>query len=130
MVRSERNTLVVDDRQLSVLASHVFVENDQRLLGRRVFFDEFGNRFSECNAKREYLETARVGHRGAFPIHKLREAARGFHRTFSRLKIQVVGVSEDHLRAELLKGVRKDAFYIRLRSDRNEGGRLDVPVRG
>ena len=48
----------------------------------------------------------------------------------ARPEVQVVGVAEHHLRADLLELERRHRLHGRLGADRHEGGRREVAVRG
>lgn len=84
----------------------------------------------EPNAERHYLEATRVGERRAVPVHELAEAAGLIDDVAARLKKQVVRVRKDRLATKLADGLGEEGLDSCFGPDRNEGGGLDVAVRG
>lgn len=83
----------------------------------------------EPHAEGHDLEPARVGERWTRPIHECREPSRSVDDVASGLKEQMVGVSEECLGAESGHRFGENSLDRRLRPDRDEGGRVNVPVR-
>ena len=79
--------------------------------------------------EREHLEAARVREDRAVPRHEAVQSAQLAHEIVARAQVQVVGVREDHLRAEgtQLGGIER--LHGRERPHRHERRRLDRAVR-
>ena len=61
----------------------------------------FGEHLLKTSAEAHDLEAARVGVRGAIPVHEYAEPTCLINEVVARLEIQVVGIREDRLRAQL-----------------------------
>ena len=77
----------------------------------------------------EHLEPAGVGEDRPVPAHEPVQAAVRGDDVRARAEVQVVGVAEDDLRAELPQLARLHRLDGRLGADRHEAGRLDHAVR-
>ncbi len=80
--------------------------------------------------EREDLEAAGVGDQRPLPAHEAVQATGRGDPLRPRRDEEVVGVAEDHLVAELGHLVRFEPTHRSLCRQRDEGRRLDRPVRG
>ena len=80
-------------------------------------------------AQREDLEAAGVGEDRRVPAHEPVQPAEVADQLVARPEVQVVGVAEQDLRAEVAHLVRVQRLHGPLRPDGHEDGRLDLPVR-
>ena len=79
--------------------------------------------------ERKDLKAAAVGQNGAFPVHKLPYAAETFYHFVARTKVEVVGVAQRYLTADLLQVERVEtAFYGGRGGDVLKGGRFHRAV--
>ncbi len=78
----------------------------------------------------EDLEAARVGEDGAVPVHERVQTAGVAHDVGTGAQVEVVGVGEQHLRADVVQLRRGDALDGRAGADRHEDRRLDGTVGG
>ena len=83
----------------------------------------------EPRAEAHHLEPTRVRERGPVPVHERAEPARRVQDLRPRLQVQVVGVGQQGLRAELLHGFGQHGFDRGFGPDGDERGRLDLAVR-
>lgn len=79
-----------------------------------------------CQA--ENLITPTIGEDWLVPAHELVEAAAPSNQLIARPKHQVIGVSKDDARADLVQVTRRQRFNRALRPDRHEDGRFDFAV--
>ena len=89
--------------------------------------DAFGGDFIE-RAQGENLVAAGIGEDGTVPGGEAMETAELADDFGAGAEIEVVGIPEDDLRAELGELIRVDGFYGALRADGHEDGRLDFAV--
>ena len=78
--------------------------------------------------KREDLETAAVGEHGMVPMHEAVDASSLANDVDTRPQIQMVSVSEDDLRVQILELGIGDALDGCLRAHGHEDGGLDVTM--
>ena len=78
----------------------------------------------------EHLKSAAVGEDGLVPVHETVQAAQIFNDLMAGTKVQVIGVSEDDLRAAIHEIFRRQCFDRRLRSHRHERRSFYGSVRG
>ena len=81
-------------------------------------------------AQAEDLETAGVGEQGPVPAHELVQPAQLAHQLVPRPKVQVIGISQNDLRAQVFQDVLRDRFDSSGRADRHECRRFHAAVRG
>src|SRR5690625_3215484 len=74
------------------------------------------------------LKTAAIGQYRFLPAHKRMQATEFSNQIFARSKMQMVGISENDLSAEVVELSRGHAFHRSLGSDRHENRCLDLPV--
>ena len=117
----ERDPVVVDVREAVLALGDHLVRADRLRVHRQDLL--------EADAEGEDLEAAAVGDGRAVPAHERREPARLVDDVGARLQVQVVGVGQDHLAAELAHGLRQHRLDGGLGPDRREGRRADVAVR-
>ena len=86
------------------------------------------SRMSARALEAEDLEASGVGEDRPVPLHEPVEAAVRGDDLGARAEVQVIGVAEDDLRAELPQLARLDGLDRRLGADGHEAGRLDHPV--
>ena len=120
-VAPERDTLVVDDGQ-PVLAWR------DDVVGRDAG-GVHGERLLEAGAQAQHLEPAGVGERRPGPVHEAAETTGLLDDVGARLQVQVVGVRQQGLGAELTHRLREHRLDGGLRPDRDESGSADVTVR-
>ena len=75
------------------------------------------------------LESAAVGQDGAGPVHEPVQAAELGDQSMSRPQIEMVGVAEDDLRAQVADLLRRQRLDGALGAHRHEGRRRDLAVR-
>ena len=80
--------------------------------------------------ERKDLEAAAVREDGAVPVHEFVQPPCAGDELIAGAHIQVIGVGEDDLRADLLEIARQHALDGRLRTDGHIDGRQDIAVRG
>ena len=80
--------------------------------------------------EREDLESAGIGEDRLIPAHKFVQPARLLDQLLAGADVQVIGVGEDDLRADLVQFARGRPLDGRLRAHRHEDRSLDVAVRG
>jgi hypothetical protein len=79
--------------------------------------------------KAEHLEPAAVGQNRPLPAHKTMQPAQPRDTLVAWAQVQVVGVAQNNLEAELLQFLLAERFDRRLRADGHKHGRLHNPVR-
>ncbi len=79
--------------------------------------------------QRKNLETARVRQDGFVPVHKAVQTAHFRHQFIPRPQKEVIGIREDHLRAQFFHLGRGQGFYGCLGADRRENGCAERAVR-
>ena len=79
--------------------------------------------------EREDLESARVGEDRSVPCHEPMQPSQPRDSLGRRPEVEVVRVSEDHLRAGCMKVPRRQCLHGPLGADGHELGRVDPPVR-
>ena len=79
--------------------------------------------------QREHLKSAAVGQYRAIPVHEAVQPARLGDQILAGAQVQMIGVGEDNLRADLLQFVGRHGFDRGLRAHRHEDGRFDHAVR-
>ena len=80
--------------------------------------------------EREDLESAGIGEDRLIPAHKFVQPARLLDQFLAGADVQVIGVGEDDLRADLVQFARGRPLDGRLRAHRHKDRGLDVAVRG
>lgn len=87
-----------------------------------IFFDlaEFG--------KTEDLITAAIGQDRLVPIYELMKSAASTNNLSTGPQVEMVDVSENNLRANLIQFALLDRFDRSLRPHRHEDGRLNIPM--
>jgi hypothetical protein len=90
----------------------------------------FHEHLAEARAQRHDLEPAAVGERRPGPVHERPEAARLGDDVRPGLQVQVVGVGQHRLGAQLTHGLGQHGFHGGLGADRDERRGVDVAVRG
>src|SRR5260370_20160843 len=76
------------------------------------------------------METSGVGNDGSLPAHELMQPAQATNHLMSRPEVEMIGVAENELRAQLFQNVLRHGFYCARGAARHEGGGLDLAVRG
>ena len=89
--------------------------------------DAFVGEFAQAG-EGEDLESAGVGEQGAGPGDEAMESAEGADAFMAGAEIEVIGVAEDDLRAEVFEGLLRDGFDGALSSDGHEDGGFDGAV--
>ena len=79
--------------------------------------------------EREDLESARVGEDRSVPCHEPMQPSQPRDSLGRRPEVEVVRVSEDHLRAGRMEVPRRQCLHGPLGADGHELGRVDPPVR-
>jgi hypothetical protein len=120
-VAAEGDAVVVDVGETVLVGG-----DDVGGLGRGVH----RQRLAEPGAEAHDLEAAGVGEGRAGPAHEPAEPAGLLHDVVAGLEVQVVGVGEQGLRAELGHRLRQHRLDGGLGADGDEGGRADRAVRG
>ena len=87
-----------------------------------------GQHLLEAHAQREHLEATAVRDGRAVPAHEGGEPARVVDNVGTGLQVQVIGVCEDHLCAEVTHGLRHHRLDRGFGAHGCEGGRLDIAV--
>ncbi len=121
-MRNERDAVVVDMRQpLFTLGDDV------------VGLDAVGvhrEHLAEPGTQRQHLEAAAVGERRARPVHEGTQATRLVDDVRAGLQVEVVGVGQHSLGAQLTHRLRQHRLDRGLGADRDERrGGVDVAVR-
>ena len=80
-------------------------------------------------AQADHLVAARVGQDRPVPGHELVQAAEPFDALVARAQVEVVGVAQDDLGADLVQVVGIERLDRGVGADRHEHRRLDVAVR-
>ena len=78
--------------------------------------------------ERENLEPAAVREDGFLPPDELMHASRFFDNFFSRLQMQVIGITEQHVGTERDQFFMRDALHSSSRSYGHEERRGDIAV--
>ena len=81
-------------------------------------------------AQAEHLEAAGIGEQRAFPAHELVQPAHLAHQLMPRSKIQVIGIAQNDLRAQVFQNVLRDGFHRPSRAHRHECRGFHGAVRG
>ena len=71
-----------------------FIGEDGCYLSHTMFF---------ASTKAKDLKTPGVCHQRAIPAHEFMEPSHLFYEVFARLKVEVVGIGDDHLSADFAK---------------------------
>ena len=97
------------------------------MLGRPAALDLVGDPAVD---QAEDLEAAAIGQDRPIPAHEAMQPAHTRDQLVAGLKVQVVGVAENDLRAVIAHLVGRQRFDGAARADRHKHGRLDRAVRG
>jgi hypothetical protein len=100
---------------------------DLGLLGGPAALDLVGNSAID---QAKYLEPAAISQNRAIPAHKGVQPAHARDQLVARLKVQVIGVAKNDLRAVIAHLIWRQRLDCAARADRHEHRRLDRAVRG
>ena len=78
----------------------------------------------------EHLEAAAVGQDRTIPIHKAVQAACFLHQGFAGAQMQMIGIGQQNLRADLLHLAAGHGLDAGLRAHWHIDGRLNIAVGG
>ena len=122
-VGAKPHAVVVDVGQAFLPRRHrpVSVGGARELLGKHLF---------EARPQRQDLKATRVGERRTGPVHEFSEPAGFVDDVGARLQVQVIGVGEHGLRADVGDRLGRHRLDSGFGSDRNESGRGNIAVRG
>ena len=79
-------------------------------------------------AQAEDLETAGVGQQCPIPTHELVQPAQFAHQLVPRTQIEMVGIAQNDLRAQVFQNVLRHGFYGSGSADRHECRRVHIPM--
>ena len=125
-VAGEDHAVVVDDRVRGLDRLHL----DGRVGRIRLPGELLRQDLLEAGAEGEDLEAARIGVRGARPVHELAETSGLVDDVRTGLEVQVVGVREHRLGTERAHHLGREGLDVGLRADGDECGGHDRPVSG
>src|ERR1035437_2157696 len=124
-MRRERDTFIIDDSELPVLARNVLIIDRNTFFEWCFLFCKFRNSLAKCRAERENLEAARVSDGRALPAHEFRESSGSLYDFLTRLKIEMIRICEYDFSPERFQLIGQNAFHVGLRTDRSEGRSMD-----
>src|SRR6476646_7365377 len=81
-------------------------------------------------AQAEDLEAAGIGEQRPLPAHEFVQAAQLAHQLVPRTQIQMIGIAQNDLRAQILQNVLRNSLHSPSRADRHKSRRFNQAVRG